>query len=69
MSGRLEPVVATLAEIIHDEHLWECTYSLSCDGTTCATDRARAALAYLLDSGLIRRSAWSANLTGVRHEQ
>lgn len=53
MNERFEAVVAELAGVIHDEHLWECTYSLSCDGTTCASDRARAVLAYLHGAGLI----------------
>lgn len=52
-NDRFEGVVAELAGVIHDEHLWECTYSLSCDGVTCASDRARAVLAYLHGAGLI----------------
>lgn len=50
---RFEAVVVELADLIHDEHLWECTYKLPCEGTTCASDRARAVLAYLHGAGLI----------------
>lgn len=56
---RFEAVVTELAEVIHDEHLWECTYNLSCDGTTCAGDRARAVLAYLHGAGLTH---WGAGI-------
>lgn len=54
-SRRFEPVIATLAEIIHDGHLWECTRGMPCHMTICATDRVRAALEYLRDAGLIRK--------------
>lgn len=59
---RFEAVVAELAEVIHEEHVWECGYSLSCDGVTCAADRARAVLAYLHGAGLIW---WGANTNPI----
>ena len=55
LTKHLESVVATLAEIIHDGHMWDCTGGMPCNMTTCATDRARAALEYLRDAGLIRK--------------
>ena len=51
----LEGIISKLAEIIHDEHLWECTRSLPCNMTTCAHDRAQAAFDYLRDAGLLRK--------------
>ena len=50
---RFEGVVAELAELIHDGHLWECVDDQPCQGTTCADDKARAVLAYLHGAGLI----------------
>ena len=53
MSERLEPVVATLAQMIESEHYWECDHPSR--ENYCAPDVARAVLTYLRDAGLIRK--------------
>lgn len=53
VNQRVEAVVGELAELIHDGHLWECSYNDPCEGTTCASDKARAVLAYLHGAGVL----------------
>ena len=48
---RFEAVVAELAQVINDEHYWDCSNHEARDGS-CSHDRARAVLAYLHGAGL-----------------
>lgn len=61
MNERFEGVVAELAQVINDEHYWDCS-NHEVRETFCHHDRARAALAYLHGAGLIW---WGAGLNPI----
>lgn len=54
VNQRVEAVVAELADLIHDGHVWECANPPDeCPGTDCPSDKARAVLAYLHGAGVL----------------
>ncbi len=50
---RLEGIVAKLAEVINEEHSWDCIHENR--ESYCSHDRAQAAFDYLRDAGLLRK--------------
>jgi len=50
---RVEAVVAELADLIRDDHTWECHDPEVCGPDACAREKARQVLAYLHGAGVL----------------